>query len=440
VKKIIFLILTMLFIFSSAYSVDWGGFLESTTAGRFSDRSFVFHGDKIALWLSTNPDKKAVFDIQGSYTYSLDRPYLFNLDLMRISWDFPDDENKYLIDLTIGRYPFSDFTSNVFSHDADGISLGFHNHALNFSTSVCYTGLLTSPLSNIKMSKGDSSDIDDDNTRVGPQRLIALMEFNFPELFLKQDFDISLIAQQDFRAFLKGDTVIKEGEIFDQGDTLGGDLNTYYIGIGVSGNLVSTLYWDFFSYFGAGRTLTYNYDDFEYQYEPVLSYLGGIELTYFLKKAASSVIGCKFLIASGDSDNSTSNGGNLEGNTEGVSSTFVAISNPVLAMVFNPDLGNIFLIDINYSIMPNDKIQTKLNVIPFFRTLNAPISEYGIDPDSDSHYLGTEIDYLLNFRPLSDIGFSFSGGIFIPNRKNGAFKEDERKVEGLIKLDCSFSF
>ena len=95
----------------------------------------------------------------------------------------------------------------------------------------------------------------------------------------------------------------------------------------------------------------------------------------------------------------------------------------------------------SYSIKPHDTLQTLLKAAAFFRSTTGQISEPGIDDASDSLYLGTEIDLVVNFRPFSDLGAALSGGFFIPNNgAGGAFLESDRSIEFLTRLEFSFSF
>ena len=65
------------------------------------------------------------------------------------------------------------------------------------------------------------------------------------------------------------------------------------------------------------------------------------------------------------------------------------------------------------------------------------MDERELKSGSDSKYLGTEFDGIINFRPFSDLGTSLSLGLFLP--MGGAFINDE---DVLFKgeLEISFSF
>jgi hypothetical protein len=89
-----------------------------------------------------------------------------------------------------------------------------------------------------------------------------------------------------------------------------------------------------------------------------------------------------------------------------------------------------------------EKVLIILDGIGFFRATPGSITDQeGFNPDSESLYLGTEIDFIINFRPLSDIGVRLSTGYFIPNNgTDGVYFDDGRAFEFLGKFELSISF
>jgi len=165
----------------------------------------------------------------------------------------------------------------------------------------------------------------------------------------------------------------------------------------------------------------------------------------YLEEALYSKIELNLLYSSGDSDYD----GFYEGNTAGNSTQFLPISRPSLGLLFSPQVSNIFFAQLSYSIKPFSgtqspllrNIQTLLNGTTFFRSTTGSISESGIDPGSGVSYLGTEVDLIINFRPLSDLGFILSNGIFFPNNgTGGAFLAEAMALNYLVRLELSMSF
>ncbi len=445
-----FFLLLLIFLFIvvlQSFSVDFGGIIDNATSISGSEDYSFFQKDKLSLWFDAELGKALTFYIQGSYTYSIDRPYFFDLDSLSLAGKFPSViGSTSLLNFNVGRFVFSDFSKVVLDHNADGLLLGLNYPFANISVSAGYTGLLFKQSSSIVISKADSSDTSREDVFLAPPRLIEAAQILFPELFLRQDLTLSFLAQQDLRS---EDEIVTEGEE-DPILAKGGKLNTQYMGLGLSGPIASSFYYDTYFYLGTGKVLSYLEDSdsgtgYSYQYKPVLSYLFGGGLRIYVEEALFSKIELKFLFSSGDTDYSKF----IDENTEGSANNFVPISRPDLALIFSPQLGNVFLTELSYSLKPLsgkgysalDNLQTILKAIAFFRPTSGPISEGGIDSDSEALYLGTEIDGIINFRPFSDLGIALSVGLFIPNSGSGeAFLEDQRELEVLGRLEFSFCF
>jgi len=412
------------------FSLDWGGVIDNSTELLVSDKTEFDQQDKLSLWMDAALGERWSFSAQGSYTYELDRPYLFDVDSLQFEGRFPNvEKGPTLFTVTLGRFSFSDFTGLVLDHRADGFALGFNYPNSIFTVALGYTGLLLKPTSTIRVSLTDASEDNDDSVVLAPPRAVGALKAVFPELLGRQDLTLSLLFQQDLHS---KDDLVAEGQTTPDYNK-GGQLNTQYLGFGFSGPLSSSLYYDAFVYGGMGRTLSYI--DGAYKYETILAALGGVGVRYYLEQALSSRVGFRFLYASGDEDSDRP----YEGNTGGLATAFLPISKPELGLIFQPQLSNLFLAELSYSLKPLAWMQVQLKAVPFFRSTPAPIQESGIDPSSDALYLGTEVDGAINIRPFSDLGLGFSAGLFLPNSgTNGALPDRALEVKG--KLDFSFSF
>ncbi len=419
------------------FGLDWGGAVGDSTYYHYSDGSKFFHADTLSLWLTaplTGPKAGNMnLAAQGSYTYTTEDPYFFDLDYLKLTGTLSP-----LVSYTAGRFFVSDMSGYVFSHKVDGGRV-----SLNFPWGVVravagYTGLLFHRSSQIEMTLGDQSDKDGPFDLASP-RVIGSVEVHLPDLFLLQDLTEGMWMQFDFRPAAD---VIKAGTTVPS--STGGRLNSQYFGARVRGPVIPSLYEDSFIYLGTGQTLSYIGG--KYTFKPILSFLGSVSLNYYMDAFLHSKIHFRFLYSSGDSDYTASF---LEGNTKDNGTLFIPVSRTPLALVFSPKLGNIFFTKLGYSIKPfsgegNDlfeNIQMELTDTNYFRSTTGQISESGIDPQSTAQYLGTEIDGTVNYRPYSDLGVSLSGGVFMPNNgTGGAFDSSRRKVEVLARLGVSFSF
>ena len=202
------------------------------------------------------------------------------------------------------------------------------------------------------------------------------------------------------------ESLVSDGSTTDE-PAEGGSVNTQYLGLGMSGNIVGNFYYDVFSYLESGQMLSFQSGS--YQNILFFAALAGGGVRIFLPGALSSVIGVRVLYASGDPNASTV----VEGQSQGFS-VFTPISRPTLDNVFSPQLSNIVVAEASYSLKPLSKLQTGLQADAYFRPTTGAISEPGLASGSTSSYLGSEMDLSINYSPLSDVGTSLWGGIFVP--------------------------
>lgn len=424
----IILLLTTVF----AFSLDFGGNLEDSTYYHYSGNSSWYHADTLSLWLTTALWADTNLFVQGSYTYTTDNPYAFNIDYFKI-------ENKgfTFFNYAFGRFYTSDFSGYIYSGKLDGVSATLNYPWGVISVRSGYTGLQfnTAALQMTIADQNDKSGVFD----LEAHRVVNGMEVVLPDLFLNQSVKAGIWIQFDMRP---DSQVTAEGA--STPSSIGGKLDSQYFGGSVGGALLSNLYYDTFAWFGTGRTLSYI--DGTYTYKPIYSFLGSAGVRYYLPGMLASKADLRFLVSSGDSDYTSSF---LEGNTKENGTTFTPITDKTTALVFNPVTGNLLFTRLGYSLKPFVKmksemmqnIQVELKNVTFFRSTTGQISESGIDPASTSLYLGTEFDGAVNFRPYSDLGLSLSGGVFIPNNgTGGTFLKSQRKMEVLASLGLSFRF
>ncbi len=423
-----------------SFGIDFGGIIDEATTLSSTIPAYFYQKDKLSLWLDAPFSEQLSLSLQGSYTYSIDRPYFFDLDFLKL-----EGRGISFFNFTLGRFRASDFTGYILDHNLDGLQLGLNLPFANVSVTFGYTGLLFKQSSTVLISQADSGDAANADAILSPPRLAGMVDIFFPEPFLRQDINLTYLFQVDLRP---EDNLTRAGET--AASSKGGRLNTHYFGLGLSGPIVLPLYYDTFFYLGTGTTLSYLPDaasgtGSSYQYATILSYLFGGGLRLYLEEALFSRIELKSIFSSGDADYNSSF---LEGNTSGLANMFIPVSRPDLSVVFTPQLGNIFLVELSYSLKPLSRtgysalenMQTMLKAVTFFRPTTGPISEPEIDSTSKALYLGTEIDGIVNFRPFSDLGIALSVGVFIPNTLPGGAFLPSKAVEILGKLEFSFSF
>lgn len=285
------------------------------------------------------------------------------------------------------------------------------------------------------MTRADILDLNDSSKLFSSPRVIGGIDMLFPELFLRQDLDVSFWTQFDLRQYI--DPAAGEGSLYSQ-----------YYGLGVKGTIVDSLYYKTAFYFESG--LTYSAVNNNYSY--ILSYMGSVGLSYYMDRLLFSKAGITFFYSSGDSDYTVSY---YDGNTGGYSNMFIPISNNPFAKVFSVEAGNIFFIKADYSLKPfsfissgvlNSRVlklikdlQAGIEALSFFRSTTGAISVAGLNSQSTSLYLGTEVDGNINIPMFSDLSAIISGGVFIPDtRTGGAFEGSSTDIEVKASIDIFF--
>ena len=164
----------------------------------------------------------------------------------------------------------------------------------------------------------------------------------------------------------------------------------------------------------------------------MLSVLFGGGIRYYREDWLSSRAELRFLFASGDADYTVQF---IEGNTDGLATSFVPITRSDLALEFSPSLGNLSVIELGYSLKPVNILQTGVTGYLFLRPTTGEISDTRIS--GDSLYLGSEIDTIARIRLFSDLGAALSLGLFLPGNALGT-AAGEPEFRG--RLEISFSF
>ncbi len=401
-----------------AGAVEWGGTVGNTTTPTYSGTSQELsfqQKDTAALWLDAELNPRLSLTIQGSYTYEQDRPYLFDVDILKLHGRYPLRDSSVL-EFSLGRFRGADFTALLFNDNLDGAQVSWRTARANLSLSVGFLGLELEPVSTVSMSKTDILG----DSLLAPPRLLEMLQVELPELLGRQTLLAALVAQQDLRAE-------------DQLVTGGGRLSTEYLGVALRGPLAGALYYDLFGYLGTGRT--YSLIGAAYSYEWILSGLVGGSLRFFKEKWLSSNFELRLLLATGDADYTASF---YEGNTDGLATVFTTISQPELTLLFTPRLGNLVLAEASYSLKPAAFFQALLKASLFLRPTKGRISDSTVDPLlSSSPYLGTEIDASFRFRLFSDLGLALTAGVFLPG---AAFPAASREPDFGGRFELSFSY
>lgn len=429
----------------SAAAIDFGFQLSSNTEFDSREEDELFNSETLAAWLSHDFSDDLSFSTQGSYTFTTERPYLFDLDALYFDGATQAGELSR-VGGRIGRFGIADATGYVLDHRIDGAQFSVSAPGYVLSFSAGYTGLLLKPTNDVVMSRLDLIDEEDDDVFLAPPRLLGLAELRLPEVFPAQDLTVSLALQEDLRP---------EDELIDEGESTlqtvgGGRVDTQYTTVELEGAITPTLFYTVFGTFQTGRMLSYVEDEdtvtgFSYRYKPVFAGAGGAGMRYYFPEVLAQRTGLNVLFGTGDEDATST----IEGNEEGASTLFVPITGTTVGQVLGAGLGNTVSVHAFYSIKPFAdsptreirELQFGLDAFTFLRLVEGPVPADGVRASGSGNYLGSEIDASVNYRPFSDLGISLTGGIFLPNgADDGPIAETERDPSFAMQLEASLSF
>ncbi len=427
-KKVYVIAIIFLLIAGFVFSVDFGGLIHNETGfaagGSEPGGGATFKQlDLASIWFNSGVHHKVVFYAGGSYTFTLERPYLFDIYSFKLLGTFPrEDTLPTEFSFTLGRYHAADFTGSLFSHNLDGIHFDFTYPAVQVHTDIGFAGFQFKPTSTMLLTKPDYNDQNIDSVILGPKRLVTMAEIDFTNLFKRQQLSIGFLAQEDFRYLFETDNTNTLSKTITEGETAftperGGLLDTQYFLLGMEGPILSGFFYNVFGVLNTGRTLSYI--NGVYTYSPIIGFAAGFNVRYYNERGLYSRADLGFTFASGDYDYTVF----LEGNTEKRSTLFIPPSTISTGTVFSPVLSNIFYMNASYSLKPlsflrsdvGNRLKLGVEGLLFFRSTPTPISISGTDPSSDSLYLGTELDAGIDFRLFSDLGFSIVAGWFFPS-------------------------
>lgn len=419
-KRYLPLLLLMVFVggTTAAFESTWGTTLDGSGSLSWSealddnDPEFAFTA---ALWsrnlIPLGLDRSIDLSAQGSYTWTDDRPYLFDLDLLRAAGRFPGLLGPTsVVRATAGRFSFRDTTGHVLSHTADGLQARINYPGVRTRVAAGYTGLLLNPVSDIRMTPIDLTESGDDDEFFGPRRAFGLAEVSFPELIGRHTVTVASVGQFDLR---------------DADDDAGeSTYNSGYFTLALAGPLPGGIYYDL------NGTLSLGTIDQDGDTTDTTAILASARLRYFREQWLSSRFSLGALYASGSGD---SLGLDLD--------RFVALSRSTAGTVYTQPLENLIRGELSYSLRPIPRVQTGLTWRSYFTAdPDDNLATFDVDPDSSGRWIGNEVTLNVGARILSDLGLAVTGGAFFPRTDgNGVFLSD-RDPEYLVRVEVSSGF
>ena len=404
----------------SATDWDWGGSIDNTTQLGFSamyDEVELSQKLKAGLWVTGLRRLGGGGSIEmtgaGSYSYSDERAYIFDIDLLRSVGRFPAAlGERSLLQATAGRTVFRDPSGLVLDHTADGAIVRLSYPGVRLRAAAAYSGLLLSPSSSIRISNTDYMEASTDEQFFGPRRAIGLFDVNVGALSL------FTLAQFDLRDDDDADSI-----------------DTQYFGISGTGRLGRSGYSDSFVIISSGQERVGAGET------SLFSFVLGTGVRFFAEELRFSRASFRALYASPFLPLEDDIGFNIN--------EFKPINEPTLGLVFTPRLSNLIFTELEYSLRPfasgrrgpGDSLRVGISGRGFFRGYSGDIDYIDkFDPDSDSLYLGTEFELGVAARVFSDLGLSLRGGVFVPGSGDSGAFASERTAEWALRFDLSTGF
>ena len=335
-KKLLSIIAIAVVFCFGALAQDFGGTVDNATSLGMDPTFSISDAPKLSFWFKTKLGQyyDLFLQVSSQASFALDTQgvasgfsYGMDIDTLQFSGRIPAPQAGLSeMSLSLGRMFVADATQNVFAHRLDGISLGFIYPNLQFTFTFGYTGLFWKTASAVLMSNTDLLYVGLDETILGSPRFIGLAEMSLPYI-LGHSATLSLVVQEDLEDTRDaGNYLIEEGTL-EVIPGRGGPVDTQYASLAMAGPIFGDLYYDGFFTFGTGRVLSYMADEdsstgYSYQYSPIVSFLGGGGLRFYLEEFLFSAFGLRAIYSSGDADSATL----IEGNTAGFSETFIPIT------------------------------------------------------------------------------------------------------------------
>ena len=348
-----------------------------------------------------------------SYTWSDDRPYLFDVNTLRSRGTFPAALGAgSQLQATAGRFRFTEPTGAVLNHTADGAELRLSFSRVRLTLASGYTGLQLGPNSDIRVSAADSQDLSDDDEFFGPARAFGMLTLTVPQIFQRHTARVSVVGQRDLRDEVHGT---------DPGEDI---YHSGYYSLLLEGPVVPSLFYDVFTTVSTGvlelGDLTEN----------TMGLLVSGRLRLFRPDMSFSRASLRLQYASGPGD---------------TWDTFVPVVRANAGTVLGLPLQNMIVSELRYSLRPFStsrsaamrNLQTGIAARNFFTATEELPATAGVKLNNAGRWLGNEVVLNLAGRIFVDLGFALTGGVFIPETGSYGVFSGERRTEFYAKAEIS---
>lgn len=336
-------------------------------------------------------------------------PFQSDLDVLQFTfaWAKPVDQMK-LLKWSLGRVALAEPTGLILTHPADGLKLAFDYFGFNVDLGLGYTGFVNRIASEISLTRAD---VIHANDYFASPRLLGTLTGSV-KLFDVHKLSLSAVAQKDLN---RSSDLVNSNTQY-QSNTNGGTLDTQYFTLQAEGPIIERLFYKTFGTLGTGSTLSWVSDTnsqtgYSYQYRPIVSFLTGATVAYFVPDWLNSSFTARVLVASGDGAAQST----VEGNVSNLSTLFTPVTPTTLGLTFNPGLTNLIYYELGGTVkpIPGQSLATGAKVLGFQRALSGVVNASGVT-NAGPVWMGEEVDLTAGWPVYSDLNVTASTGLFFP--------------------------
>jgi hypothetical protein len=383
----------------SLYAQDFGLMIRQTPmwtgeGTSNSDANTFSYAATAIPWFAAPLGEKADLYLSGGITAELENDQWKPVpDVYRFEFIYNPTPD---IGIEVGRVPFKENLSYVFSGLFDGAAARFNLAGGWLNAGIFYTGLLQKKAAYIVMGEQDRQNYYDRDVYFSSRRLVFGVNWEKTSVFAtRMTLSLSGLGQFDLN-----DKPTK--------------LHSQYI----EGRLDIPL----------GNSLSA-------QAGGVFELIEHDQLVYAAFALSTDL---RWMTPTPWRDAVTVRGRLSSGNWNDTLVAFLPVTSQGQGKVLRPELSAIALVQASYTARLHDTFSTDLSVIYFFKTDETSYTIPGVEDFSRSPLLGGELYGSLIWAPVSDFSLSAGGGAFFPQW--GKYFKKHGEINYVITLEAVFSF
>lgn len=370
--------LALLLAVSGAWAMDFGSLVG--IAPSYGDDGLALSFG-LTPWMSASLGGESELYLSGS----------FSVDLSDGAWTFgfaPERAELVLrpvagTEIHAGRLRYADDAGLVVSGLYDGFSAQTIFGGVNIKLGALYGGLQDKVTSELLMSGADVADYADDSVLFAPRRIVMAASATIPGTIA---WFADALAQFDTRG---------SAALHSQYLVIGAQVSPARV-LDINAAMVGSVVED------AG-------------FDPSFSLAATAELGWMPEGGWSDRAYLSLRWATGD---------------YGVFNPYLSVNAIAQGKIFTPRLAGLFVTRVGYTARVTEALSADIQSTAFVRSASGGPADSGIDPASDSVWLGAEAYASLRWAPVSDVSLSSGLGLFVPGT---AFLPDQ-PIRWLVSL------